>query len=417
MRERLAQAAKLRYRYQQESWFVDAVEIYTDAVRRLASSLAETELKSRGFCRFREYASRYAQSPDFKELAAETTKVKDQLTGVMYSLRIHGNRITVSSYKAETDYAAEVLETFDKFKRGAVKDYTAKFKDFADMNHIEEGILYRVALLFPTMFSALDAYCERNRTYLDKVIGDFDREVQFYMAYLAFTHQFAGTDLEFCYPMVADESKEVCATETFDLALAAKLLTDSSTVVTNDFALKDPERLVVITGPNQGGKTTFARTFGQLHYLAALGCAVPGMEAHTFLFDKLFTHFERGENLTDLRGKLQDDLVRLHEILSAATPDSIAPIRAAPAPRELWQRPRGASRECASRHFPPSLTRRDHVATLPVATRQIQTKPGAMGAGLLSAVNEGGPLEFWVHVASNSRPAVNTCALPLPITL
>src|SRR6266550_2807196 len=63
-----------------------------------------------------------------------------------------------------------------------------------------------------------------------------------------------------------------------------------------------------------------------------------------------------------------------------------------------------------------SVTRRDHVATLPVATRQIQTKPGAMGAGLLSAVNEGGPLEFWVHVESNSRPAVNTCALPLPIT-
>jgi DNA mismatch repair ATPase MutS len=323
MREHLAQADKLYDKHQKESWFLDAVEIYVDAVTGLRHGLNRADAKARGLLALREYLSSYVESPEFTALAAETAKLKEDLAAVTYCLQIQENRITVSKYESEADYAAEVEDTFEKFKRGATKDYRVRFPAWPEMNHIEAGVLDRVALLYPDVFSALDSYRDRHRDYLDRPIADFDREVQFYVACLEYVHLFRAAGLSFCYPSVSNQSKDVDACDTFDLALAHKLIREQSPVVCNDFSLKAPERILVVTGPNQGGKTTFARTFGQLHYLASIGCLVPGSAARLFLFDRLLTHFEREEDLANLRGKLEDDLVRIHEILRVATARSI----------------------------------------------------------------------------------------------
>jgi DNA mismatch repair protein MutS len=323
MRGHLTQAEKLSYKYQKESWFLDAVDAYCGAVSHLSYDLTHADLLSRGFRGFRDYMASYTASDGFTSLVCETQKLKADLSGIRYSLHLENNRIEVDQYEPEPDYGADVLQTFEKFKQATMKEYRFRFSSGPEMNHVEAAILDLVAQLYPEIFSSLDEYRGRHDGYLDSIVAEFDREVQFYVACLEHIERFKRAGLSFCYPTVSDQSKEVCGRDVFDLALGNKLTGENTPLVTNDFHLKGPERIFVVSGPNQGGKTTFARTFGQLHYLARIGCPVPGKEARLFLFDALFTHFEKEEDIHNLSGKLEDELLRIHRVLECATPNSI----------------------------------------------------------------------------------------------
>jgi DNA mismatch repair protein MutS len=323
MRKHLVQADKLHAEYQKATWFLDAVALYCDAVRSLAADPALAAARSRALAGLRAYLTAYVGSETFRTLDAETQLHKSRLAGVTYCLLIRGNRVTVQPYDGEPDYSADVQDVFRKFAEGAVKDYRVGFREYVEMNHVEESVLDLVARLNPEVFLPLRAYCEAHRGYIDEVVARFDREAQFYLAYLDLLAPLEDAGLAFCFPEVSDRSKETRAAETFDLALAAKLVREGVPVVRNDLYLTGPERILVVSGPNQGGKTTFARTFGQLHYLAGLGLPVPGREARLFLPDRVFTHFERQEHLESLHGKLEDELYRIREILRRAGPDSV----------------------------------------------------------------------------------------------
>ncbi len=97
----------------------------------------------------------------------------------------------------------------------------------------------------------------------------------------------------------------------YDLALLLKQISKEKPVVCNDAYYTKKEHFLVVTGPNQGGKTTFARSLGQIVYFAKMGFPAPCALACMPYFSELLTHFSVEESLETGRGKLKEELTRL----------------------------------------------------------------------------------------------------------
>jgi DNA mismatch repair ATPase MutS len=140
------------------------------------------------------------------------------------------------------------------------------------------------------------------------------------------------------------------------IVLSGKLLAERSPIVRNDFYLKGEERILIISGPNQGGKTTFARTFGQLYCLAQsadhidkfikllrielafyIGCLnlhdqldqigeptafpEPAASFGANLCNSPLKHYRREEDAGMESGKLDEELGRMSDIVDHVKPD------------------------------------------------------------------------------------------------
>ena len=341
MRARIERVNKSHYHYQKQRWFLDAVRAYCETIETITSELDNASFESRGLTELANYLSQYRASPAFTALRDEADAVAHGLDSILYDVWVRGAKVTVGAFDEEPDYSADVAKTFERFQQRDIQvrpaDRNARRNPFERggtdaasnqfMDHVEAQILDQVAKVFPDHFAALDAFCHAHGDYLDRTIAVFDREIQFYIAYLDYLAPLRRAGLTLDYPQMSVDDKAENATDTFDLALAAQLLRDAENgenpVVRNDIHLEGNARILVISGPNNGGKTTMARTVGQLHYLAKLGCPVPGRDVRLYLVDEVFTHFEKEEDIATLAGKLQEELGRMHDDFQRATPRSL----------------------------------------------------------------------------------------------
>lgn len=326
MRQQRDQAATNHEPGHAQAWFLCAAESYCSGVRALTEALGALPVASQGLLDLRGFVDGYVAGPTFTTLAGDAAAVRSALQAVRYAVHVRGLTVRVSAYEGEDDYGATVASLFERFAGAGTDRQDGSATPVPWMDHVEASVLQRVARLFPEPFGALDAFCARWAELADPVLVTFEREVQFYVAVLDHMRPMVAAGLGVCLPEVVEDPVEVAVFGTYDVALAHERVAEDQPVVTNDVVLRPGERLLVVTGPNQGGKTTFGRAVGQLYHLASLGCPVAARQATVGLADRVRTHFIRQEDLVRQRGGLADDLARIHAILEALTTRSVVVI-------------------------------------------------------------------------------------------
>ncbi|WP_428938981.1 MutS-related protein [Fontivita pretiosa] len=93
-------------------------------------------------------------------------------------------------------------------------------------------------------------------------------------------------------------------------------------VVANDL-MADAKSLLVITGANQGGKSSFMRGVGLAQLMMQCGMFVAAESFAAELCPNLFTHYRREEDATMTSGKLDEELSRMSNIVGAIQPDAM----------------------------------------------------------------------------------------------
>ena len=145
-------------------------------------------------------------------------------------------------------------------------------------------------------------------------------ELAFYMGCLNLHARLAQKREAVCFPVpVASTERTHSFSGLYDVCLTLHL---QSRVVGNSVDADDKD-LVIITGANQGGKSTFLRSIGLSQLMMQSGMFAPAESFSSNVCDGLFTHYKREEDATMKSGKLAEELSRMSDVVDNMTPNSM----------------------------------------------------------------------------------------------
>lgn len=145
-------------------------------------------------------------------------------------------------------------------------------------------------------------------------------EIAFYIGCLNLYERLREKGEPVCFPSPFDcHERKHSFKGLYDVSLA--LIVEKRVV--GNHVNADNKEFVIITGANQGGKSTFLRSIGQAQLMMQCGMFVSAEFFSANICDGIFTHYKKEEDTTMKSGKLDEELGRMSDIADRIKPNSI----------------------------------------------------------------------------------------------
>ena len=312
IRARIEYADKIDNAYelvQKRVWFLRVIYTYVSSLETLDADLKKAGLQSAGLKAFSSFLSEYISGIEFRKLSADVTSLWKELCDFHVVLTYDRGQFTLKDGTAPGAYEKFLSELFPGQKRA----FDNPFTDTEYYSDLEAEIVRLFTRKNKEFFKKLEAFCNEYPVVENKELSAIEKEMVYYLAFAAFERNIMRQGFEMCMPSASED--KLSAENLYDLALALTNSELGKKVVPNPLMLSGDESFFVLTGPNQGGKTTYGRSLGQLIWFSKMGFSVPADKASVPYFTDLFTHFSVEESAESGRGKLMDELERLKPIM------------------------------------------------------------------------------------------------------
>lgn len=336
--------------FQQVIWRLSELDMYAECVLKLNAVLNNSNLniRSKGLGTLGSYIKTIAESDIFNSITTVLPELKKGLRN------ISSVTIGVNLDHNLRAYEATILSINDKpFKGDSLVNRLIKGKNSEDGSYIGISQLLKVENTArpgePPIYDAfqITLFEQLNRIFngtaksieaalrkYTSVSSDFlialKKDIIFMLGAAKLVNKIRLAGLPMSKPEILPiERREFYIEDIYNLNLALNMYYSKSKtsldeyIVGNDVEFGDNGRIFVLTGPNQGGKTTYIQAIGMAQILCQLGIYVPGKAPRISPVDRIFTHFPVEEKPDENTGRLGEEAGRIHEIFSSATSRSL----------------------------------------------------------------------------------------------
>ncbi len=178
-----------------------------------------------------------------------------------------------------------------------------------DISHLSEETLKHILTIFKPYLQKMQLFFEH-----------YCEEISFYMGAVQFMKRMEPLYITMKMPVPEPQgSADVKFEHLYELSMAVYA---QRKPVGNSLTLQD-NRLTLITGANQGGKSTFLRSYGIAQVLMQCGMPVPASKFSAPVYPQIFTHFTRSEDEQLNNGRLSEELQRMSNMIERTVPNSL----------------------------------------------------------------------------------------------
>ncbi|MDI6814539.1 MAG: DNA mismatch repair protein MutS [Dehalococcoidales bacterium] len=289
----------------------DVVDLISRAIVEQPGSLDEGGVVRQGF--FEELDSLRLTSKNAKQYLANLERQERERTGIK-SLKVGYNKVFGYYIEVSKSNLGQVPQDYIRKQTlvGGERFFTPELKEYESLIlNAQDRIAELEAALFRQVCHQVGAATE---PILATANALANIDVFSSLAEVAVRYSYARPELTTDNEIIINQGRH---------PVVERSLTNSSFVPNDTYLSNDDAQLIVLTGPNMSGKSTYLRQVALIVLLAQIGSFVPATSATIGLVDRIFTRIGAREDLVAGQSTFMVEMVETANILNNATPRSL----------------------------------------------------------------------------------------------